>query len=112
MDCMKHRWHRFLLLFFLVGLLVACDRRKPEYIIGVSQCSNDEWRVQMNKEILREALFYPGVEVKIRQAQDDNQRQINDIKEFIHRKVNLIIVGSYCTRIGRSLRSRYSSCTG
>lgn len=92
MDCMKHRWHRFLLLFFLVGLLVACDRRKPEYIIGVSQCSNDEWRVQMNKEILREALFYPGVEVKIRQAQDDNQRQINDIKEFIHRKVNLIIV--------------------
>lgn len=92
MDCMKHRWHRFLLLFFLVGLLVACDRRKPEYIIGVSQCSNDEWRVQMNKEILREALFYPGVEVKIRQAQDDNQRQIKDIKEFIHRKVNLIIV--------------------
>lgn len=92
MDCMKHRWHRFLLLFFLVGLLVACDRRKPEYIIGVSQCSNDEWRVQMNKEILREALFYPGVEVKIRQAQDDNQRQIKDIKEFIHQKVNLIIV--------------------
>ncbi len=92
MDCMKHRWYRFLLLFFLVGVLVACDRRKPEYIIGVSQCSNDEWRVQMNKEILREALFYPGVEVKIRQAQDDNQRQINDIKEFIHRKVNLIIV--------------------
>lgn len=92
MDCMKHRWHRFLLLFFLVGLLVACDRRKPEYIIGVSQCSNDEWRVQMNKEILREALFYPGVEVEIRQAQDDNQRQIKDIKEFIHQKVNLIIV--------------------
>lgn len=92
MDCMKHRWYRFLLLFFLVGVLVACDRRKPEYIIGVSQCSNDEWRVQMNKEILREALFYPGVEVKIRQAQDDNQRQIKDIKEFIHQKVNLIIV--------------------
>lgn len=92
MNCMKHRWHRYLLLFFLVCLSMACDRRKPKYIIGVSQCSNDEWRVQMNKEILREALFYPGVEVKIRQAQDDNQRQISDIKDFIHQKVSLIIV--------------------
>lgn len=46
----------------------------------------------MNKEILREALFYPEVKVDIRQAQDDNQRQINDIKEFIHQKVSLIIV--------------------
>ena len=92
MNCMKHRWHRYLLLFFLVGLSIACNRKKPEYIIGVSQCSNDEWRVQMNKEILREALFYPEVKVDIRQAQDDNQRQINDIKEFIHQKVSLIIV--------------------
>ena len=92
MNCMKYRWHRYLLLFFLVGLSIACNRKKPEYIIGVSQCSNDEWRVQMNKEILREALFYPEVKVDIRQAQDDNQRQINDIKEFIHQKVSLIIV--------------------
>lgn len=92
MNCMKHRWHRYLLLFFLVSLSIACNRKKPEYIIGVSQCSNDEWRVQMNKEILREALFYPEVKVDIRQAQDDNQRQINDIKEFIHQKVSLIIV--------------------
>lgn len=61
-------------------------------MIGVSQCSNDEWRGQMNKEILREALFYPRVKVEIRQAQDDNERQINDIKKFIQQKVDLIIV--------------------
>lgn len=89
---MRHRWHKYLLLFFLVCLLMACNRGRSKYIIGVSQCSNDEWRVQMNKEILREALFYPGVEVEIRQAQDDNVRQINDIKEFIRQKVSLIIV--------------------
>lgn len=89
---MKYRGHKYLLLFFLICLSVACGRRKPEYVIGVSQCSNDEWRRQMNKEILREALFYPGVEVKIRQAQDDNERQINDIENFIHQKVDLIIV--------------------
>ena len=89
---MRHRWHKYLLLFFLVCLLMACNRGRSKYIIGVSQCSNDEWRVQMNKEILREALFYPGVEVKIRQAQDDNARQIKDIKEFIRQRVSLIIV--------------------
>lgn len=89
---MRHRWHKYLLLFFLVCLLMACNRGRSKYIIGVSQCSNDEWRVQMNKEILREALFYPEVEVKIRQAQDDNVRQIKDIKEFIRQRVNLIIV--------------------
>lgn len=61
-------------------------------MIGVSQCSNDEWRGQMNKEILREALFYPHVKVEIRQAQDDNERQIDDIKKFIRQKVDLIIV--------------------
>lgn len=89
---MRYRWHRYLLLFFLVCVSMACKRNKPEYIIGVSQCSNDEWRGQMNKEILREALFYPRVKVEIRQAQDDNERQINDIKKFIHQKVDLIIV--------------------
>lgn len=92
MNSMRHRWHKYLLLFFFVCLLMACNRGRSKYIIGVSQCSNDEWRVQMNKEILREALFYPGVEVKIRQAQDDNVRQIKDIKEFIRQRVSLIIV--------------------
>ena len=30
----------------------------------------NEWRTQMNKEIRREALFYPGVEIRIRSARD------------------------------------------
>ena len=82
--------------YFLTILLCltfnACDREKARYVIGVSQCSDDEWRTQMNKEMRREALFYPDVQVEIRSAGDNNQRQIADIEYFINKKVDLIIV--------------------
>lgn len=46
----------------------------------------------MNNEIVREALFYDGVEVEIRTAKDNNRNQIADIKYFIDKKVDLLIV--------------------
>lgn len=46
----------------------------------------------MNKEIRREALFYPGLEVSIRSASDDNRQQIADIEQFINEGVDLIVV--------------------
>lgn len=73
-------------------LFSSCSQEKNRYVIGVSQCSDDEWRTQMNKEIRREALFYPGVEVDIRSANDDNRKQTEDIERFIRRKVDLIVV--------------------
>ena len=76
----------------LVLLLTACTQEKNRFLIGVSQCSDDEWRTQMNKEIRREALFYPGLEVEIRSAHDDNQRQIEDIEYFIGEGADLIVV--------------------
>ena len=79
-------------LCMLNCLLTACDREEPRYVIGVSQCSDDEWRTQMNKEIRREALFYPGVEIRIRSARDDNRQQIADIESFIRQEVGLIVV--------------------
>lgn len=46
----------------------------------------------MNKEICREALFYPGVKVEILTAKDNNTRQIADIESFIREGVDLLIV--------------------
>lgn len=88
---MKHLYCLINLLILCL-FLTSCEQKETRYIIGVSQCSDDEWRNQMNKEILREALFYPGVEVEIRSAEDNNQRQIADIEYFIHKKVDLIVV--------------------
>ena len=89
------RRYIYLLLFVLSvcgGMVTSCSRREVRFRIGVSQCSDDEWRHQMNNEMLREALFYDGVEVEIRTVKDDNARQAEDIRHFIEAGVDLLIV--------------------
>ena len=83
------------LLFAIVALLLplgSCGGGEPEYLIGVSQCSDDDWRTQLNNEIKREAQFYNGVSVEIRAANDDNARQMRDIEELVHMGADLLIV--------------------
>lgn len=89
------RRYIYLLLFVLLvcgGVVTSCSRHEVRFHIGVSQCSDDEWRHQMNNEMLREALFYDGVEVEIRTVKDDNARQAEDIRHFIEAGVDLLIV--------------------
>lgn len=74
------------------GLTTSCTHREARFRIGVSQCSDDEWRHQMNNEMLREALFYDGVEIDIRTVKDDNAEQIKDIRNFIKEGVDLLVV--------------------
>lgn len=89
------RRYVYLLLFVLLicgGVVTSCSRHEVRFRIGVSQCSDDEWRHQMNNEMLREALFYDGVEVEIRTVKDDNAKQVKDIRHFIEAGVDLLIV--------------------
>lgn len=72
--------------------LSACKPERPEFVIGVSQCSSDEWRTQMNREIQREALFFPDLKVIIKSAHDSNAQQIRDIQDLLDQKVDLLIV--------------------
>ena len=82
----------FALITIILSIVSSCKRNEPDFIIGVSQCSDDEWRSRMNEEIIREALFYPNLKVEIRTVEDNNQEQIKDIEEFIANDVNLIVV--------------------
>ena len=86
--------HNTYLIFSLIltFVILSCSRSEQNFIIGVSQCSDDEWRTRMNEEIKREALFYPGLKIDIKTVKDNNQEQIKDIEEFIAQGVNLIIV--------------------
>lgn len=88
----RYNVYLLLTLLSLFGLAASCGRYEPRFRIGVSQCSDDEWRHQMNNEMLREALFYDGVEVDIRTVKDDNARQIEDIRGFIEEGVDLLVV--------------------
>ncbi len=79
-------------LLFLVGT-VACKRTvEKKYKIGVAQCSGDYWRVKTNEDLQRELLLHDDVEVEIRSAENDNERQIADIKYFMDNGFDLIIV--------------------
>ena len=81
------------MILSLLSLLSSCTGNKVQkYVIGVSQCSTDDWRVKMNDEMLLETFFYPGLELEIRSAEDETGRQVEDIEYFISRKVDLIIV--------------------
>ncbi len=74
-------------------LLVLTDCTKPRtYKIGVSQCSQDDWRMKLNDEIRREMMFHEDAEVEIRSANDNNERQIADIRYFADNGFDAIIV--------------------
>lgn len=81
-----------LLRLFFCSLIFGCTSGEKRYVIGVSQCSDDEWRTQMNQEIQREAFLHTGVSVDIRTAQDNTVQQIHDIEELVSKKVDLLVV--------------------
>ncbi|MDE6702320.1 MAG: substrate-binding domain-containing protein [Muribaculaceae bacterium] len=79
------------LTFFVVSTGLSGCKEKPTYRIGVSQCSDDDWRAKMNDEILREMMFHDDAVVEIRSADDSNEKQIADIKYFADNKFDIII---------------------
>ena len=90
---MKIRKYIFLCCFALLACLACQRERKPRYIIGISQCSEDLWRQTMNEELKREvALYHADAQVLIRSVKDDTPKQIADIEWFIEQKVDVLVV--------------------
>lgn len=83
-----------LLLLFLAALS-ACTSpdAKRKFHIGFSQCTGgDAWRRQMLVSMKGELAFHPEMELEYRDAENSNEKQISDIRNFIAQKVDLIIV--------------------
>lgn len=85
-----NRIHIYALLILLFAGVSACTKNK-QYRIGVSQCSQDDWRKKMNDEINREIMFHPEAVVEIRSADDSNDKQIADIRYFMDNDFDIII---------------------
>ncbi len=82
-----------LISILILSLLCSCNREENRnYIIGVSQCSDDLWRQTMNSEILLEASINQNIEVDIKTVKDDTQQQIKDIEELLEKGVDLLVV--------------------
>ena len=82
---------KFSILLATLLTLFGCSDSKV-YKIGVSQCSQDDWRMKMNDEINREIMFHDDAVVEIRSADDNNAKQIDDIRYFVDNNFDIIIV--------------------
>lgn len=86
-----NRFFSHCLLLGIIFILWGCTESKT-YRIGVSQCSQDDWRAKMNDEINREIMFHEDAVAEIRSADDSSARQIADIKYFVDNGFDIIIV--------------------
>lgn len=82
---------RYTFVILLALAFASCADETPRYRIGVSQCSQDDWRAKMNDEICRELMFHPEAMVEIRSADDSNEKQIADIRYFKDNGFDIII---------------------
>lgn len=83
----------FFCLFLAVCTACTFSSEEKKYTVGVSQCTTtDAWRKAMLTDMRIEASGFPGMELQIADADDDNDRQIAQIREFIRQKVDLLIV--------------------
>ena len=71
--------------------LAACHQEK-EFTIGVSQCSEDLWRDEINKELRMEAMLRQDIDLVIKSVKDDSRQQIADIQSLIDEGVDLLVV--------------------
>lgn len=83
-------------LTLVLTLLICLSCSNPEdnkQTIGFSQTGiNDEWRKSMNQAMKIQAAFYPEIELKILEGQDDINDQIKDIEALIADNVDVLIV--------------------
>lgn len=75
----------------LVFLLAACTGGK-RYVVGVSQCSVDNWREKFNNELRASAYLYDNVTLDIVSAMDDDRQQVEQINKLVDKGVDLLIV--------------------
>ena len=84
---------KFLLyLIALTIVLSSCSKSEKTYKIAVSQCSEDIWRHKLNQELVMGTYLYDDVELSFASADDSDEKQIEQINQFVNEGVDLLIV--------------------
>lgn len=81
-----------LLVTCAIIMLTACSHSEPEYVIGVSQCSDDSWRTKLHNELEMATYFNEGVELRFASANDDVKLQEKQIDSLVNSGIDLLIV--------------------
>ena len=88
---------RFSISFAFLFLLSGCSKPGSPYFVGISQCSEDIWRYKQNKELEMGSYIFDNINLELMSADDSDQLQIQQIQEFVDKKVNLLIVAPNST---------------
>lgn len=94
---MKPIIYCFCLLIFILSLTISCKRggEEKEFVVGISHSSvNDSWRKAMMLDMQVKASDYPGMTLEMKDANEDNDTQIKQIRELVKKKVDLIIISA------------------
>lgn len=90
--------HPFLLVWLTLIVLCGCTSsgKQKKHVIGLSQCMlDDAWRQAMINDMRIEASNYDDVEIIIKDAQNNNETQIQQIRDLIRQKVDVLIISLY-----------------
>lgn len=90
--------HPFLLVWLTLIVLCGCTSsgKQKKHVIGLSQCMlDDAWRQAMINDMRIEASNYDDVEIIIKDAQNNNETQIQQIRDLIRQKVDVLIIFPY-----------------
>ena len=90
--------HPFLLVWLTLIVLCGCTSSgtQKRHVIGLSQCMlDDAWREAMINDMRIEASNYDDVEIIIKDAQNNNETQIQQIRDLIRQKVDVLIISPY-----------------
>lgn len=90
--------HPFLLVWLTLIVLCGCTSsgKQKKHVIGLSQCMLDDvWRQAMINDMRIEASNYDDVEIIIKDAQNNNETQIQQIRDLIRQKVDVLIISPY-----------------
>jgi signal transduction histidine kinase/DNA-binding response OmpR family regulator len=108
----------YLIILLFISIPIGCiktpdPKSQKEFTIGFSQCTMvDEWRKIMVEEMFRELSLYQDFKINliVKDANDDNYKQINDVNEFLKLKVDLLIVSpNEAAQLTNSVENVYDS---
>jgi signal transduction histidine kinase/DNA-binding response OmpR family regulator len=89
-----HKFNSIISVLFFLLLLLSCqDNTEKRYTIGFSQCMMDDvWRQAMMVEMNIEVSNYENIDIIVMDAEENNHKQIRQIRELIKRKVDVLII--------------------
>lgn len=82
----------FAFFAFTATFFAGCSGDAPEYVIGVSQCSEDSWRLKLRDEMIQATYFNEGVTLRMTFADDDDVQQSRQIDSLLDSGIDILIV--------------------